>query len=594
MICCTKVLGLLVFLFCCLIKSEIKSQTIDGLDCRLMIAIDSTSTWTVDSLNKKKFNLKKLNQTIVIGYNENFSVWCKLKITNKSERNSFKYLVLDNINIDSISMFSQNGTFLLGDRTNKRSPFLSFLAFKVDVKAKEQREFVFRIKKGISFIDFKMEIKSKSFLQKKSDGQMILISIFLGISLILFLYIGILFFISRNSLFLYYLSYSSLSIAYILVTTGFFRHYFMPNFLNFSELRIYLGSLWFVALSFFLIHFLKLRTNQRRKFKVIAFLCSINILFIVITLVLLFFKSYFFLKLFSVLAYLNFIAMIVFILWATIIHLKLNKIDAIYVLVAFFPQFVWSLSIILNAFKLLPKDIDADWLVIIAIFEIFLFAYVLIKKYVEVFLQNAKLIKDSLKEKEESIQLIKEAQIQQRKQIANIIHDNFGSRLAHLLHLLEMNKFDDVKVNLHELSMEIRAVSHEIMPQSLNEGALISAINTYLNHLKSALLNVEIELISYDFSEKIDQKWMVDMYLITMEIINNSLKHGKPKSVLLEFFEYEDEFCFQYTDDGVGFDVLNRGFGLNSIISRIENYKGEIDISSEENHGTVIQIRIPK
>ncbi|MFN5417361.1 MAG: 7TM diverse intracellular signaling domain-containing protein [Flavobacteriia bacterium] len=573
---------------------NLNAQRLHQLEYDFSIAIDSNSTWTIDSLHLKRFQKKNLNETIAVGYNENFAVWCKLMVKNRNVKKESKYFSIDNINIDSLEFFDGKIHHLIGDRTNKRSPFLSYLAFRLKLQGKEQKEFYFRIKKGISFLDFKVELKTKLSLQKKSDGQVILISIFLGISLILFLYIAILFVISKNSLFFYYLSYSSLSIVYVLVTTGFLRHYFFPEFLNFSELRIYLGSLWFVALTFFLIYFLKLKTYQKAKFKALIFLCVLNISFIVITLVLLMIKSYFLLKLFSIVAYLNFIAIIVLILWSTFAHLKYSKNDAIYVFVAFFPQFIWSLSIILKAFKILPKDIDADWLVIIAIFEIFLFAYVLIKKYIEVFLHNSQLIKNSLKEKDASLQMIKEAQIHQRKQIANIIHDNFGSRLAHLLHLLEMNKFEEVKGNLHELSKEIRAVSHEIMPKSLSEGALISALNTYLAHIQSGMPNCKFELIVYDFSEKINQNWVIDMYLISMEIINNSLKHGKPKNILLEFFEYGDEYCFQYSDDGVGFNELNKGFGLNSIISRIEFYGGEIDISSEENHGTVIQIRIPK
>jgi signal transduction histidine kinase len=227
-------------------------------------------------------------------------------------------------------------------------------------------------------------------------------------------------------------------------------------------------------------------------------------------------------------------------------------------------------------------------------FEILLFGVVLVRKYIETFIENAHLNKQRIEQNEKNISLIRDAQIQQRKQIANLIHDNFGSRLAYLLHLLEMNKLDKVKENLHELSLEIRSVSHEIMPKSLSEGALLSALKTYISHLNTGLKDVEIGFSTYDFSEKLNQAWVIDMYLISMELINNSLKHGKPKHILLEFFEYEEDFCFQFSDDGFGFKSLNKGFGLNSICSRIENYGGEIDITSEENFGVIIQIRIPK
>ena len=86
------------------------------------------------------------------------------------------------------------------------------------------------------------------------------------------------------------------------------------------------------------------------------------------------------------------------------------------------------------------------------------------------------------------------------------------------------------------------------------------------------------------------------MYLISLEIINNSIKHGNSDHITIELYSYDDNYQFQFTDDGDGFNELEtpKGFGLENIEKRIRNYEGIFEINSVENQGTIIQISIPK
>ena len=92
----------------------------------------------------------------------------------------------------------------------------------------------------------------------------------------------------------------------------------------------------------------------------------------------------------------------------------------------------------------------------------------------------------------------------------------------------------------------------------------------------------------------IQEAWRFDVYLISLELINNALKHAQPTEIVIEFYHYDDKFVFQYTDNGCGFDVTNSdfGFGLTSIQSRIQNVKGSVEINSQVGEGTVIQLII--
>ena len=229
-------------------------------------------------------------------------------------------------------------------------------------------------------------------------------------------------------------------------------------------------------------------------------------------------------------------------------------------------------------------------------YEAVFFGYVLTKNYFETFQKNKELIQQISADNEKSIKAITQAQIRERRTIANIIHDNFGSKIAYVLQLLELNKKEAAQQNITELANDIRDISHKILPKSLDEGALISSLESQISTLNKSFKTPKIVLYSYSFPEKINSEWVYDLYLISLEIMNNSIKHGKSDAISLEFFSYEKEYVFQFTDNGFGFDTQKtaKGFGIENIEKRVLYYKGSFEINSSKNEGTVIQISIPK
>jgi len=78
------------------------------------------------------------------------------------------------------------------------------------------------------------------------------------------------------------------------------------------------------------------------------------------------------------------------------------------------------------------------------------------------------------------------------------------------------------------------------------------------------------------------------VYLISLEIMNNSLHHGKATSVIIELYGYKNKFIFQYTDNGTGFDtkITPKGFGL-------ENIENECAITKESSVSIADSIKGP-
>jgi signal transduction histidine kinase len=297
-----------------------------------------------------------------------------------------------------------------------------------------------------------------------------------------------------------------------------------------------------------------------------------------------------------VIGYFDFPLIIILLVWAAIVHYKIERESATYVLIAFIPLFLWFLFAFLQAVEAINTSLNFDWLVVCSMFEVFLFGYVLARNYVAAFRKNNELREELITEREKSLVAVTQVQVRERRNLANLIHDSFGSKIAYVLQLMHLKDVALASTTLGDLATHIREVSHRIMPKSLDDGALVSSLESQIATLNSGLKNCRIELSCFDFPDHLNKVWIFDMYLITLEIINNSIKHGMAKSVEIEFYQYPDSYLFQFTDDGIGFNVneVPKGFGLDNIERRVQYYKGSFEINSHKNEGTVIQITMPR
>ncbi|SOD12634.1 Signal transduction histidine kinase [Pedobacter xixiisoli] len=573
-----------------------KAAGIQKITTRSGYILDKGSKWQLTAIQKKEFKFFREKQDLNIGYNKYDAVWCYFSFKNPSSSQTAKtWLCFDNYHIDSLTFFDYKKIRLLGDRTANQSPFLSTLAYEIEIEPGEEKIVWVRLKKQTSFFEFSYHLDNSVSLETKSSRKIALVAFFIGIAFFLLMINGILYLMTKKRLYIYYIGYSLLTVLYVMISTNFAKHLLFPQFLFFSEARVFTGALWYIALSYFLSCFLRLKENQFFKYKLISILCGINLLLVFLSIFFLVISPDLDFRPFFVLGYIIFMLAIVTLFWAAITHLKIERKQAIYALLAFAPQLIWGACLILKTFEVIPKSLGDQWMVYASLYEVFLFGVVLSRNYVEVFLRNSELMQEVIREKENSLSAINTVQLRERRNIANIIHDNVGSKIAYILHLFDMKNSRLAKETITELASDIRDISHKILPKALDEGALLSSLRSQIAILNDGIENTEIELFCYDFPERINEKWIYDIYLIALELINNAIKHGKAKLVTIEFYGYDDHYHFQFTDDGLGFNVdeTEKGFGLENIGERIHHYKGDFEISSAVGQGTIVLIDIP-
>jgi len=314
-------LSLYIFLFPFILYSQ--------EDFRLTYLVDSNSTYSYSDVLSKNFEPVDALNTINIGYNIDATVWCKIELTNSDKFQRHLELCFLNNHIDSVQILDDGIlSGFLGDRTTQKSPFSSCLSFPVMVDSMEEKMIIARVKKGISFFDFEVAIKTNSELSHNSSKNVFLVAFLTGVALLLIFFNSIIYIITKRRVFFLYVFYSILSITYVIITSGLAKYMIFPSFTLMSEARIYISTLWFVALGFFLLELLNLKKYQPFFYYLITVINSIVVLFIPLSMVFLYLDWLSAIKFVFVLSYVLFFVSLVAVLVASVLIYKKNKHNA--------------------------------------------------------------------------------------------------------------------------------------------------------------------------------------------------------------------------------------------------------------------------
>jgi signal transduction histidine kinase len=199
-------------------------------------------------------------------------------------------------------------------------------------------------------------------------------------------------------------------------------------------------------------------------------------------------------------------------------------------------------------------------------------------------------------------------QEKEREQLGIELHDNINQILAtsklYLDYALSESpiKKDALLKSKEFIGMataEIRKLSHSLLPPSLEEFGLITALEELICPL-SATGNFHIKKNWDSFREqglRKDQK--LTIYRIFQEQLNNIIKHANAKNVITSLRVINESEAgdveLSIKDDGKGFDPAQKknGVGLRNIASRAGLFGGSVTIHSEPGHGCELKVIFP-
>ena len=89
----------------------------------------------------------------------------------------------------------------------------------------------------------------------------------------------------------------------------------------------------------------------------------------------------------------------------------------------------------------------------------------------------------------------------------------------------------------------------------------------------------------------------ISVYRIIQELVNNAIKHSNAAEILVQIRKDDQLLLIDVEDNGKGFgynpDSKKSGMGLAGITSRVNYWKGSLNIESDKSSGTSVHIEIP-
>jgi two-component system, NarL family, sensor kinase len=197
-----------------------------------------------------------------------------------------------------------------------------------------------------------------------------------------------------------------------------------------------------------------------------------------------------------------------------------------------------------------------------------------------------------------------EGEEKERKRIAQDLHDGINGDLSVIKYKItsvnqdnfetgEKEEFKQAVLMLDNAIEQVRHISHNLAPPSLQNFNLIEAIQQYCNKI-AASNSLKINFQSYGELFTLNKDTETAIYRIIQEALNNIVKHSKASEALVQINTHDNNnLLITIEDNGIGFNPNNnyKGLGLKNIRSRIELLKGDLNIESN-NTGTSIQINI--
>ncbi|MBN2542556.1 hypothetical protein JXI42_06785 [bacterium] len=198
---------------------------------------------------------------------------------------------------------------------------------------------------------------------------------------------------------------------------------------------------------------------------------------------------------------------------------------------------------------------------------------------------------------------------EERRRIANVLHDNIGQVLALAnIQLEKLRKSLSLKVqaetidaiidSLRSAIKETRQLTWELSPRILYELGLGAAVEELLNEVG------EKHGLAVRFDEQGEHS-LVDYNIRSMlfqgvrELLVNVVKHSKAREVSVLINITGETVEVQITDDGIGFHFdqlrsgMSRGFGLFNIRERLDYIGGNFYMESEPGKGTRVTLTAP-
>lgn len=260
--------------------------------------------------------------------------------------------------------------------------------------------------------------------------------------------------------------------------------------------------------------------------------------------------------------------------------------------------------------KLLQEDSGVVLIILIAISILLLTAVALViffffsrKKVVATEVEKAQV---EISNKKEQLQATIETQEEERKRIAQGLHDAISSKL----NVVTLNTNVLIDGGLEEQQQQAtlnhilditnktlessRDLEHNLLPPILENFGLQAALEELCDEFRC---NKELEIdAQISYCQSLSKQQELHVFRIVQELLNNSVCDRAATLVTLKYEEQLDSITIYYSDNGKGShngtEQKTTGIGLRNIESRVDILGGTLSYDDCTGQGTIFGIHI--
>ncbi|NTE05231.1 histidine kinase [Agrobacterium tumefaciens] len=237
--------------------------------------------------------------------------------------------------------------------------------------------------------------------------------------------------------------------------------------------------------------------------------------------------------------------------------------------------------------------------------EIIFLSFALTQRYNFIKKEKEMLLEEKSKHQVDLADGIFNAQEDERTRLARDLHDDLGGTLSiiklnitafqhkvlQLTH--DESAFYDKTINMIEKAcIDLRSISHNLMPKNFEQAGLIETLNEHFKTLN------QTGKIHFDFIFQVEYPingtMEITIYRMVNELINNINRHSCASKATIQILSFVDRINIMAEDNGIGFnpDTDKNGIGIQNILSRVKYLNGKVQMDSNQN-GTTTTIDIP-
>ena len=547
-------------------------------------------------------NFKRLNSTS-FGFSNQY-YWFKFKIINSTTAFKESEVVIKNPHIDFIKIWSIDWegslkmVYLGGDGMpfNDRTIRNRNIVFPVSLLPNQEMEYLIQVDKRNASVSVPIKILPKKIFEKTERINLFVFGLYFGVLALIILFAVFIFFILRQSVFVWYAIYLVFLELYLMSDIGYLFQIVYPNkyYLNNYSRPVFVSLMVMAFLQFTreLLNIKALLPKWNTGYNLIIGGLGLTTLIWVVTLLLGVPQTILFLNIQNLTL---FIAFIYFMTTAILTYKKQQQI-ILFFLGAFMALILSAMLIVfIENGWVNESDFPFNPLFIGSIIETIVFGVAVSywSKLNE--RQRIKLINEIPVRKKEKVDSYLLGIEEEKSKISSDLHDNIGSRISSLKRQIEADKeiSKEVVEKIKVISKRVRRISHELSPPSFYNNEFTASLKhlVYSHQAKGMQINFQL----FDIPSVLDKELFKQLYRIIQGLLSDLENSKKYKKVDIQLFNYESELVLAIESNvyETSYNKVEPGFVMKSILNRVELLNGRIDVSSFKRYGTSIMIHIP-